>query len=509
SIENKITFMAQAERKLFTSAVTGNRYPIGGCWFSDKPSNSSLFGAFRTLSNKELPPSVDMRQFMTPIEQQGKTNSCVANALAGAYEFLIMKNTKKHVDVSRLFIYYNGRILDGSHKYQMADDGTYISSAIEGLKKFGCCKEELYPFNTAYINQQPPQQCYTEAAKYRIKDSMAVKVELNEMKACLAEGFPFAFGLQLYRSFFQAETNGGRVPMPNQQVPDVQEGGHAMLAVGYSNETQCFIVRNSYGDKWGDKGYAYIPYRYMCDTRMCSDLHSIRLIHDEPGRREITNIVNPYNWNVDKDKSYYIPPNYTYPDFNYTFFWNLNDNFNYFNSIWKDGRVVPLVWGTSQTDQSNSSDRTIVTPTAEAQMLFVLWIDKESIENTHFVSKLTSEKDVRVDFRETYSSGEAYISAIKNKIKSPSSFLIICRGYYREENKNPLNLLRFLNYNNLRHVPVIVFTQDKNGLLSHFHNQASSMDTRDWQQRLFITSSSAELITEVKKRRNHKQDRSN
>ncbi|CAF4520062.1 unnamed protein product [Rotaria socialis] len=501
--------MAQAERKFFTSAITGARCQVGGCWFSDTPSNLPSFGASRTLSNKELPHSVDMRQLMTPIEHQGQTNSYVANALAGAYEFLIMKNTKKHVDVSRLFLYYNGRKLSGKYNYQMIDNGTYISSAIAGLTQYGCCKEELFPFNIAFINQKPPQRCYTEAAKHCIKESMTVAVELNDMKGCLAEGFPFPFGLQLYKSFSQSETNGGRVLMPNQQAGDAQEGGHAMLAVGYSNAAQCFIVRNSYGDTWGDKGYVYIPYQYMCNPSMCTDLHCIKLIHDEPGRRETTNVVNPYVWNVDKDKSYYIPPNYTYPNFDYTFFWKLNDNFNYFNSIWIGGHAVPFVWGKPQTDHSNYPDRTIVAPTTEAQMLFVLWIDKKNIENTHIVNKLTSEKNVTVDFRETYSSGEAHISTIKNKIKSPSTFLIICRGHYKDENKNPLNLLRFLNYNSLRHVPVIVFTQDKNGLQNHFHNQASSMDTRDWQQRLFITSSSDELIMEVKKRRNHQQDRYN
>ncbi|CAF4412295.1 unnamed protein product [Rotaria magnacalcarata] len=117
---------------------------------------------------------------------------------------------------------------------------------------------------------------------------------------------------------------------------------------------------------------------------------------------------------------------------------------------------------------------------------------------------MTSGNDIKFDFYETLSSAEEHVLRLKHKIKSSSNFQIICRGYYRDENKNPLDLLKFLNANELSHVPVVVFTKDKNGLISHLEKQAPSMDIRDWDHRLFITSSSQELITKVKEKKHHK-----
>lgn len=162
-----------------------------------------------------------------------------------------MKSKKIHVDVSRLFIYYNSRQKDGYQQFHMQDQGTFIRSAIAALAEYGCCKEALYPYNPANVNRPPPSHCYAEAKKYRVLQGIQVNTELNEMKACLAEGYPFAFGLQTFSSFGQSGSNGGVVPMPHpQEQQNSQHGWHAMLAVGYSDKQRSFIVRNSWGEKW-------------------------------------------------------------------------------------------------------------------------------------------------------------------------------------------------------------------------------------------------------------------
>jgi len=147
--------------------------------------------------------------------------------LAGAYEFLIMKNSRKSVDFSRLFIYYNGRLIDGLQYYNMQDQGTQINSAVTGLAMYGCCGENLLPFQPAYINQAPSQQCYAEAQNFRIESTISIDTNLDEMKACLAEGYPFVFGLQLFQSFMDAGSNYGRVQMPQYyEQQAAQHGGH-------------------------------------------------------------------------------------------------------------------------------------------------------------------------------------------------------------------------------------------------------------------------------------------
>ncbi|CAF5179097.1 unnamed protein product, partial [Rotaria magnacalcarata] len=79
------------------------------------PNNAALCQSFcdhMTYDVGTLPPKVDLREEMTPVEDQSTIGSCVANSLAGTYEYLIKKATGEHIDVSRLFIYYNARLKD-------------------------------------------------------------------------------------------------------------------------------------------------------------------------------------------------------------------------------------------------------------------------------------------------------------------------------------------------------------------------------------------------------------
>ena len=69
--------------------------------------------------------------------------------------------------------------------------------------------------------------------------------------------------MKLFDSF-DKQKKAGLVPMPTEDEGGRQShGGHAMLCVGYSDPDEVFIVRNSWGTDWGDKGYCYIPYRYL------------------------------------------------------------------------------------------------------------------------------------------------------------------------------------------------------------------------------------------------------
>lgn len=153
--------------------------------------------------------------------------------------------------MSRLFIYYNGRLNDGVNDGALDDSGCSIASAILGLKELGCCNEGLFPYDIKRINERPPKHCYEDAKYYRITNGATLKVNLQEMKECLAEGYPFVFGLTIVPSFTEAETNGGLVPLPE---PDDEIDGnhyqHAMLAVGYDDRSKHFIVKNSWGPNW-------------------------------------------------------------------------------------------------------------------------------------------------------------------------------------------------------------------------------------------------------------------
>ncbi|MGB6301362.1 MAG: C1 family peptidase [Rivularia sp. (in: cyanobacteria)] len=209
--------------------------------------------------------SIDLRPWMSPIEHQGLVSSCAPNAIVGAYEYLAYLKFRKHIDFSRLFLYYLARWRDGRQT------ASSISTNIQMLKEYGICTERTWAYSDQYLNAAPSKQAYAEASNYRLKSSQKLSLELNTLKSCLMRRYPFVFGLKIPKSFHQVDKSG-RVVMPN---PRLQLSGHAMLCVGYFDQYQVFIVRNSWGKTWGNNGYCYVPYSYLANPNYTSDVHAI------------------------------------------------------------------------------------------------------------------------------------------------------------------------------------------------------------------------------------------
>ena len=244
----------------FTAADGSPRVVKGYQYAPPKASARRYVAGSSKLSR--LPPKVDLRPFMTAIEDQQATNSCAANAAAGAYEYLVKRHMGEEAyDVSRLFIYYNARAADDPDNIE--DEGSVLQSVIAGLQENGACSEETWPFSEEAVNEEPSEEAYEEARQFLIEDCELVPTDLAAWKTALAAGHPIIFGLRLFGSF-DKQKKAGLVPMPSAaDVGRESHGGHAMLCVGYSDPDQVFIVRNSWGPQWGDKGYCYIPYRYL------------------------------------------------------------------------------------------------------------------------------------------------------------------------------------------------------------------------------------------------------
>ena len=164
-----------------------------------KPKAGTKQYAASSSAPSKLPPKVDLRKYMTKVEDQSEIGSCVANAVAGAYEYLVKKHKgTDSYDVSRLFIYYNARELDGTAD---EDAGCVITSAIESLKEKGACSEKTWPYEIDKYSEQPPEEAYEEAANFVVEDMQLVPVSLDAWKQALAEGHPIIFGLSLFNSF--------------------------------------------------------------------------------------------------------------------------------------------------------------------------------------------------------------------------------------------------------------------------------------------------------------------
>ena len=237
-------------------------------WQPDIPDKRDfLYQAIQPVIR--LPKKVDLCQVCSKIEDQGELGSCTAQALAGNLEFLDRKIDFQYIDVSRLFIYYNERLLMDTVDY---DSGASLRLGIKTLKDDGACAETLWPYDIRHFDDKPTVKCYTEAKGHKIISYHRIS-GLREMLVCLAEGYPFVFGFTVYESFESPKVAAtGEVPMPKKEEAAI--GGHAVMAVGYDNAKKRFLVRNSWGEKWGRRGYFTMPFAYL--NTLAADFWTIR-----------------------------------------------------------------------------------------------------------------------------------------------------------------------------------------------------------------------------------------
>lgn len=216
--------------------------------------------------------TIDLRSQCPDIYNQGPLGSCTANALAFGYEYTeLVQHTKKEFIPSRLFIYYNER--DIEHTVS-TDSGSSLTDGIKTLKFIGVCPESQWKYDISTFTIKPNPECYDTAKLHQIDIFYAVKQELPQLKAALIQGFPIVFGFIVFSNFeTDSVRNTGIMEMPYEG--DVAVAGHAIAAVGFDDKKQHFIIRNSWGTDWGDKGYFYMPYEFILNPQYASDFWCI------------------------------------------------------------------------------------------------------------------------------------------------------------------------------------------------------------------------------------------
>src|SRR6476469_3427062 len=247
-------------------------------WVPDLPdARDFLFSAPEAVL-ADLPTKVDLRKQMPSVYDQGQLGSCTANAIAAAFEYDQLQQKLKDFMPSRLFIYYNERAVEGTVD---SDSGAMIRDGIKSVAKLGVCDETLWPYDLARFTEKPPGTAYTNARQHQATVYRRVLPSLHQLQGCLASGYPFVFGISVYESFMSPHVaQTGEVPLPPRGEQLI--GGHAVLAVGYDDTLQRFIVRNSWGSKWGIRGYCTIPYAYLTDPQLASDFWAIYTVEPPP-----------------------------------------------------------------------------------------------------------------------------------------------------------------------------------------------------------------------------------
>jgi C1A family cysteine protease len=233
------------------------------------------------VAGTELPTKIDLSPWCSPVEEQKELGSCTANAGVGMIEYFERRKSGEHIDASRLFLYKTTRkLLEWS-----GDTGAYIRTTMGAMVLFGLPPEKFWPYTDKPgkgpdgFDREPPAFLYALGASY--KTILYYKLDLPEhpkaqvldsIKMHLAGNFPSMFGFTVYTSLGQAKDTG-MIPYPSPKEKVL--GGHAVMAVGYddgiriensedgSSTTGALLIRNSWGEAWGKKGYGWLPYEYV------------------------------------------------------------------------------------------------------------------------------------------------------------------------------------------------------------------------------------------------------
>lgn len=224
------------------------------------------------MSVRRLPRRVDLSDLLPPVLNQGETNTCGPHAVATIIRTDERDQGLPAEDPSRLFMYWAARYEMGD---TLANDGVQNRALLKALNREGWCRESDWGFDPVKVQTQPPATCFTDALSRRIYDYAAVTQTLWHVCATLASRRPFLLGFVCFDSMFEATvTRTGDIPLPAQGEPVA--GGHDVCCYGYDIDAGKLLIRNSWGEEWGQKGNGTIPLAYALDPRLAGDWWVIR-----------------------------------------------------------------------------------------------------------------------------------------------------------------------------------------------------------------------------------------
>lgn len=252
-------------------------------WYGWKPDLPDIRDRFYLkVGAPIIPKSVDLRETskMPDIFDQQSLGSCTGNAISFMLGFNILNNHAQTpfdstLPFSRLFIYYNERVIEGSVNQ---DSGAQIRDGLKSIASEGVCIENLYPYDINKFTIQPSIDAYNDALKYKaIEYGRLNNLNKLELIQCLMDGYPFVLGFSVYDSFeSQQVSDTGIVELPKSS--ERLMGGHCVCCVGYDLDSDRFIIANSWGIDWGQDGYFTIPSNYICDDNLATDFWTVRMI---------------------------------------------------------------------------------------------------------------------------------------------------------------------------------------------------------------------------------------
>lgn len=274
-------------------------YEFGFGWERDLPDHRDLSFDSKVIKDihanspiniqqGKLPDRVDLSAYCSPIVHQGQLNTCTANAAVALLEYFENRVKQTYTLASRLFVFKTAKNLIQNS----GPGGIQIRTAMKAMALFGVPPEKYWPYEPTKVAEEPPAFCYAYADAfralkyYRLDTNPDGKKRLETVKRFVHSKHVSMFGFSVYNmgNHPNHPSYNGEIWYPKDI--DAPHTGHAMVIVGYDDKkeihddmgkvtsTGAIKVRNSWGKKWGQQGYGWMPYKYI-ENKLATDIWSV------------------------------------------------------------------------------------------------------------------------------------------------------------------------------------------------------------------------------------------
>mgnify|MGYP002620150776 CR=1 FL=1 len=242
----------------YDGELTDEGFKIGDTIFKPyRCHEMPLANNYERPNDQLLPSSVDLRKDFSSIRNQKHQGACSSFSLVSVMEFFLRRAFNEQTDLSEAFVYYNARVINNKTN---EDSGSTFQDIIQSMHDKGVCLEALCPYDPNVYDEQPSEKAYSDAVSRRITEAKNVKLQVEDIKSALAKGYPVVISIRVFDRF--VKNVNGFIDIPSESELKEEEN-HAMVVCGYSDSEGYFIVRNSWGTHFGDRGYCYLPYDYI------------------------------------------------------------------------------------------------------------------------------------------------------------------------------------------------------------------------------------------------------
>lgn len=213
-----------------------------------------------------LPSAVDLRAAWWTIGDQEDTGSCVGWASTeGVMRYHLVKAGKIPTTemLSPRFTWMASKETDefvARPETMIEGVGTSLKAAMDICRKYGVVPDKLLPFHVntkMYAGDE--NKFFAQAAQRKASSYYNLGLDLPKWRSWLASHGPLLVGLDVDDTWMNATPGKSNL---DKYDASSASGGHAVCVVGYTKDKR-FIIRNSWGKQWGDKGFVYASEAYI------------------------------------------------------------------------------------------------------------------------------------------------------------------------------------------------------------------------------------------------------